>query len=828
MKKLSFALFGGVVIGLIAAASPYLAQQPKPAAPTQARPAAPALMTLDAQQTLLKTYCQGCHSDTLKSGNMSLKELDLTHIEKNPELAEKMIRKLRVGLMPPANAKKPEAADVKSFVTVLEAQLDKLAAANPNPGTRPFQRLTRDEYAKSIKDLLGIEVDVAQFLPPDTLSDGLDNIADSQAFSASLMEGYIRAATRISREALGDPRATPTSAVYKLPRTGSQLRYVEGAPIGTRGGISVMFNFPADGEYNFRSLLHGTPTGGLFGNLNDEELEFSIDGERIALRKVDPLINEGLPTGLNINSGKVFVKAGAHRVTSAFLHKHSVLLDDDIAEIMNTLADTDIGRDREITALAHLREFEISGPFNVTGVSDTPTRRKVFSCRPASAADEIPCATKIITNLAKQAFRRPVTTEDMEGLMGFYERARRKTDFEGGIRSSLEAILASLDFVARIEQTPANVKPGQIYRISDLELASRLSYFLWNSQPDAELITLATQGGLKGPLALDKQVKRMLKDPRSEALSTKFAGQWLHLNDLDSFHPDSFYYAQYDATLGVGLKRETELFFDSIVREDRSVLDLLTASHTFVNERVAKHYGLPNVAGSEFRRVELTDDNRRGLLGKGGILALTSNGDRTSPVLRGKWVMGVLLGTPPPPPPPAVPKLDETPGVAAGKSLSVRERMEMHRANPTCNSCHQMIDPIGLALENWDPIGLWRTRDTTYAINSDGNRVHTMGLPVDSVSKLYDGTPLTGPASLRNALLKHADAFTSTLTEKLLAYAIGRRVEYFDMPLIRTINRDAAKNNNRFSSLVMGIVKSPAFQMKKAESVTTDAAAKQN
>ncbi len=818
MKKRTVALLGGAALSLAAAGTINMAQQrpaPKPLP-------AVTLMPLEAQQTLVKTYCQGCHNDNLKSGNMSLKEMDLAHLDKNPELAEKIVKKLRVGLMPPANAKKPDAASAKDFVKALENQLDKFAALNPNPGNRPFQRLTRNEYARSIKDLLGIEVDVAQYLPPDTLSDGLDNIADSQAFSPSLMEGYIRAATRITREALGDPKASPTSAVYKLPRTGSQLRYVEGAPVGTRGGISVMYNFPADGEYNFRSLLHGTPTGGLFGNLNDEELEVSIDGERIALLKVEPSINEGLPTGLNLYTGKTFIKAGAHRVSSVFLQKHSVLLDDDIAEIMHTLADTDIGRDREITAYAHLREFEISGPYSVAGVSDTPTRRRVFTCRPLSAAEELPCATKIVTSLAKQAYRRPVTAEDMEGLMSFFEKGRKKSDFEGGIRSALEAVLASLDFVARIETTPAAVKPGQTFRIGDLDLASRLSYFLWNTHPDDELIAVAAQGRLKDPLMLEKQVKRMLRDPRSESLATKFAGQWLHLNDLDSFHPDSFYYAQYDHTLGAGLKRETELFFDSIVREDRNVLDLLTASHTFVNERVAKHYGIPNVAGSQFRRVEFADDNRRGLLGKGGILALTSNGDRTSPVLRGKWVMGVLLGTPPPPPPPAVPKLDETPGVSDGRALSVRERMEMHRANPTCNSCHQMIDPIGLALENWDPIGLWRTRDTTYAINAGGNRVHTMGLPVDTVSKMYDGTPLNGPASLREAILKHSDAFMATLTEKLLAYALGRRVEHYDMPLIRSIDRDAAKNNNRFSSFIMGIVKSPAFQMKKAEPVTTD------
>jgi hypothetical protein len=591
-----------------------------------------------------------------------------------------------------------------------------------------------------------------------------------------------------------------------------------------------VYNFPADGEYTFRSLLHGTPTGGLFGNVPDEQLEISVDGDQVAVLTIEQTISESLPTGLNLTTGHISVKAGQHRVSAAFIQKHSVLVDDDIAEIEHTLADTDIGRDRELTEYPHLREFEINGPHVVTGVSDTPSRRRVFTCRPLSPSEEMPCATRIVTDLARQAYRRPITAEDMEGLMTLYAQGRKKGDFEDGIRSALEGVLASLDFVARIEQTPANIKPGQNYRISDLELASRLSYFLWNTEPDTELMAAATQGRLKDPLVLEKEVRRMLKDPKSESIATKFGGEWLHLSDLDDLHPDSFYFPQFDYSLGMALKRETELFVDSIVREDRNLLDLMTANYTFVNDRVAKHYGIPNVYGSEFRRVELTDDYRRGLLGKAGILALTSVPDRTSPVLRGKWVMGVLLGTPPPAPPPNVPKLDDTSAAAAadGKALTVRGRMEIHRANPTCNSCHQMIDPIGLALENFDVTGLWRTRDTTAAISSAGVRIHTGGVPIDATTKLYDGTPLNGPASLRMAILNHSDAFIQNFTDKLLAYAIGRRLEYFDMPLVRSIDRDAAKNNNRFSSLVLGIVKSQAFQMKKAEAVTTDSASKEN
>jgi len=843
MKQTPVILSAAMLLCLLASSGFHQAQQSKrvpsqapvpaktPISTAASKTAVPTMMSVEAQGALLKEYCQGCHNEKLQSGGMTLTGLDVAHPEQSPELAEKIIRKLRVGLMPPANAaKRPDPTRVKAFVRAFETQLDRTAALRPNPGSRPFQRLTRDEYARSVKDLLGVDVDVAKFLPADSLSEGLDNIADNQAFSATLTEGYVRAAVQISRDALGDPHADPTSSVYKLPRTGTQLRHVAGAPFGTRGGISLVYNFPADGEYNFRSLLHGTPTGGLFGNLTDEQIEVSIDGERVALLNIEPTISEALPTGLNLYSGRIFVKAGPHRVSSAFLQKHSEVVEDDIAEIEHTLADTDIGRDRELTQYAHLREFEITGPYNVSGVSDTPIRRRVFSCRPLSPAEELPCATRIITNLTAKAYRRNVTAEDMEGLMTFYEQGRKKGDFEAGIRSALEAILVSPAFVFRFEVPPAGVRPGQNYRISDNALASRLSYFIWGTLPDSELVNIAAQGRLRDPLVLEKQVRRMLADPRSLSLATKFGGQWLHLQDLENLHPDPFYYPNYDHSLGESMQREAELFFDSIVREDRNVVDLLTANHTFVDERLAKHYGISNVMGTRFRRVELTDDYRRGLLGKGAVLAITSVADRTSPVLRGKWVMGVLLGTPPPPPPPAVPKLEDTSANAAadGKVLTVRERMEIHRSNPTCYSCHQMIDPIGLALENFDVTGEWRTLDKTYSISSTGLRIHSQGTPIDPSTKLYDGTVLTGPASLRDAMVAHSDAFIETLTEKLMAYALGRRVEYYDMPAIRSVTRDSAKNNNRFSSLVLGIVKSSAFQMSQAEAAPTDSADKKN
>ena len=805
-------------------------QQPVAPAPRQASAVAnqaAGLMSLEEQNALVREYCSGCHNDNVKSGGMTLTTLELAHLDRNPELAEKVIRKLKTGLMPPSTVtKRPDGETVKAFVTTLETQMDKLAALRPNPGSRPFQRLTRTEYTRSIHDLLGIDVDIESLLPPDSLSDGLDNIADSQAFSPTLMDGYIRAAAKISRDALGDPKADATSSVYKLPRTASQLRHVDGAPFGTRGGISIVYNFPADGDYSFRSLLHGTPTGQLFGWIPEEQLEVSIDGDRVALLNIDLRMSETTATGLNLTTGRFPVKAGPHRVSAAFLEKHSELIDDDIAPIDHTLADTEIGDYREIVEYPHLREFEISGPFNVSGVSDSVSRRKVFICRPLSPADELPCATKIITEIARKAYRRPTSAEDLEGLMTFYQRGRKNADFESGVRMALQAILASPSLVFRIEPVPANVKPGQIYRVGDLELASRLSYFLWSTLPDDELVNLANQGRLRDPLVLEKQVRRMLNDPRSESLSTKFAGQWLHLPDLENFHPDSFFYPFYDYTLAVGMKREAELFFDSVVREDRDIIDLLTANYTFVNERVARHYGIPNVRGNQFRRVELTDDYRRGLLGKGAILALTSVAERTSPVLRGKWVMGVLLGVPPPPPPPSVPKLDETNPVSEGRSLTVRERMEQHRANPACNSCHQMIDPIGLALENFDVTGVWRTLDKTATVNSGGIRVASPGTLIDTTTKMFDGTPLNGPASLRQGILNHSDAFIQNLTQKLLEYAIGRRVEYFDMPLLRSITRDAAKKDNRFSALVLGIAKSAAFQMSKAEPATDAAANK--
>ena len=592
-----------------------------------------------------------------------------------------MIHKLRAGMMPPSGARRPADAQITQLVAALETRMDAAAAADPNPGWRPFQRLNRAEYAREVRHLLDLDVDVTAFLPADTISDGFDNVADVQTFSPTLMEGYLRAASRIAMLAVGDPDSSPTQATFKLPKTASQMERVDGAPPGTRGGISVDHTFAADGDYVFSMDFFAEPLGYLFGNTRPgEEIEVSLDGARLALLPIDPRLSEE-KTGLTIKTPALHVQAGTHRVTAAFIQRYEGLINDLIAPIDHTMADTEIGIAFGITTLPHLRSLSIVGPHRVTGVSDTPSRRTVFSCRALSQADEIPCAGDIVRRLATQAFRRPVSEKDHARLMTFYARGRKEKNFEFGMTKALEAILASPQFLLRVEEAPARLT-ASTYRLGDYELASRLSFFLLGTGPDAELLKLAGQARLGLPGALSKQAKRLLTLPRADALATRFASQWLRLQDLERVIPDPILYPYSDQTLSLALKKETELFFDSLVREDRSLLDLLTADYTFVNERVARHYGIPNVTGAEFRRVTLPEA-RRGILGHGSILTLTSIADRTSPVMRGKWVMEVLLGSPPPPPPPNVPALEETRGTSeTGRALSVRERMEQHRSNP--------------------------------------------------------------------------------------------------------------------------------------------------
>jgi hypothetical protein len=798
-KSAAAILTAVVVLFCVAAPSPRAEKKSPRLAASHSR-----TLTPSSQRSVIEEYCLTCHDDDKEKGGLSLQSFDPARADRAADVTEKVIRKLRAGMMPPPGQERPDQRTIDALAGSLEATVDKAAAARPNPGRRTFQRLNRAEYTRSIKDLLGIDVDVAAFLPPDTISHNFDNIADVQSFSPTLLEGYLRAAGRISRDALGDPDASPTSTTHKLPRTASQLTHVEGAPFGTRGGISVIHNFPADGEYTFRMMLHSIPTGQLYGSTaRNEQLEVSIDGERQALLDINPRMSEADPNGMNLQTPPVTVKAGPHRVSAAFIQRSEAPVDDVLAPVEHTLADTQIGSALGVTTLPHLRDLAIVGPHRVTGVSDTPSRRRVFTCRPLAPEDEVPCASKIVSDLARHAYRRPLTAEDLDGLMGFYKQGREGRDFESGIRTALQAILASPHFIFRLEEAPVTAKPGQNYRLRDLDLASRLSYFLWASAPDAELLKAAGGETLKTPAALEKQVRRMLADPRAETLATRFAAQWLRLQDLDKIHPDPLQYPQYDHTLGEAMQRETELFVERIVRDDRSVLELLTADFTFVNDRLARHYGLPNVTGAGFQRVRLPDERRRGLLGQGSILTMTSVADRTSPVLRGKWVMEVLLGSPPPPPPPDVPDLDETHTAKEGRLLSVRERMEVHRNNPSCNSCHRVIDPLGLALENFDVTGAWRLKDN--------------GIPVDASGTLYDGSTLNGPIDLRQALLKRRETFLRTFTESLMAYALGRRIEPYDMPTVRATVRDAAASNYRLSAFVLGIVRSPAFQMSRAE-----------
>jgi hypothetical protein len=644
------------------------------------------------------------------------------------------------------------------------------------------------------------------------MSHGFDNMADALAISPALMEGYIRAAGRISREAVGDPGARAITQTYSLPRVANQLRHVEGTPLGTRGGISVVHDFPADGEYVFKLGLYYAATGALYGQNQGkgQMIEVAVNGARAALIEINPAITLAKD---GIKTDPISVKAGPQRISASFVQKFDGPIEDEYHMVEQTLVDTQIGSLPGMTTIPHLHEFSVTGPVKVEGVSDTPSRRKIFSCHPAPGADAIPCAKQIVSALARQAWRRPVDANDLEALLSFYQSGKNEGGFETGVRTAIQAILANPEFAIRFERVPAGVAPGRNYRISDLELASRLSFFLWSSPPDDQLIALAAENKLRDPVTLEKQVRRMLGDPRSEALTDNFAVEWLHLQNLKGVNPDLFLFPNFDRTLTDSMRRETQLLFDNVMREDRPVTELLTANYTFVDERLAKHYGIPNIMGNRFRRVPVTDPNRYGLLGHGSILTLTSYAIRTSPVQRGKYVMEVLLGTPPPPAPPNVPALPENADSRTGhaeKFLSVRQRMEEHRSNPACAGCHKMMDPIGFSLENFDAVGVWRTNDS--------------GFRIDPAGQMFDGAKLDGPASLRQAILNHSDAFISTFTENLLAYGLGRVIDSSDMPAVRAIDRAAAARNNQFSSFVLAIVKSEPFQYRRAEPLTAPAA----
>jgi hypothetical protein len=738
-----------------------------------------------------------CHNSRAKTANLLLDQLDLDHLSANAQIGEKVVRKLRAGLMPPTNMRRPDPASTEALIRWMENELDRNAVTYlPAPG---LHRLNRTEYANAVRDVLGLEVDATKFLPPDDSTHGFDNIAGALTMSPALMEAYLSAAGKISRLAIGDISA-PRQEVFEAPPDTAQNHHIEGLPFGTRGGMLIKYEFPADGEYTFKVKGVTGYFQAVLGQIKGEQLEVTVDGERVKLFDWDKEISN--TTGVGRTTPRVPIKAGLHTVGVTFLATNDVPgteLNRPFQRTMNTP-----GTIPGFQFYPHVGQVTIEGPYGADGSADTPSRRKIFVCRPVTTREEGACARTIISTLVKHAFRRPSTPADLELLMEFYLAGRNDGgNFDQGIQAALQRILADPEFVYRGENEPAGVASGKTYRISDLALASRLSFFLWSSVPDDELINVAAQGKLRDPVMLEQQVRRMLKDPRSEALIDNFTGQWLSVRSLKTSEPVVNLFPDFDDNLREGFAREIELFFGSIVREDRSVLDLLTADYTFVNERLAKHYGVQNVYGPQFRRVTLPPelDMRRGLLGKGALLTVTSNAARTSPVTRGKWFLQTFLGVSPPDPPPNVPAIKEKAADTTGnaKTPTMRQVMEAHRANPACATCHQIFEPMGLALENFDAVGAFRTEDG--------------GLPIDATGVIADGTKLDGVGSLRNLAVRYSDQFVRVVAEKLLTYALGRGVEYQDMPLVRSIVRDSSGSKYRFSSLVLNIVKSPAFQM---------------
>ncbi len=764
------------------------------------------------QRPLLDKYCVTCHNDKLKTGGLTLQNADLTKVPENADLWEKVIKKVRVEAMPPMGMPKPDAAARTALVASLESTIDQAAALHPSPGRNTLHRLNRSEYANAIHDLLSLDIDASSLLPPDDESYGFDNIADVLKTSPSLLERYMSAAWNISRLAVGDPAIGASSAIYRARADLSQNEHIEGLPLGTRGGIKVRHNFPLDGEYLIKVRLWRVTADIIRGLEDQHQLEISVDGARVRLAAFGGAEDQHLS---ETNSGqscididgrlsvRVPVKAGPHEVTATFLTGiESEAQDDNILKpfIRSNYDVLDFRGEPVVDRLT------IEGPAKATGSGDTPSRRRVFTCHPANSAesgDALPCAKKIISTLTRRAYRRPVTDNDIETLIGFYQLGRNnpgdsKANFEMGIEAAIQRILASPEFLFRFEPDPVGVSDNTPYKLGDLQLASRLAFFLWSTIPDDQLLAVATEGKLKDPAVLEQQVKRMLADSRAQALVTNFADQWLYLRNLKNIQPDFQNFPDFDDNLRQAMRRETELFVSSIISEDRSALDLLNADYTFVNERLARHYGMPNIYGTDFRRVQITDPARRGLLGQASILTVTSMPNRTSPVNRGKWILTNLLGTPPTPPPPGVPALKEN--EAGNKKLSVRERMEAHRADPTCAGCHKVMDPLGFSLENFDAVGQWRNTD-------DGSQIDPSGT-------LFNGAKVSGPVELRSALTANPEIFTGVLTERLMTYALGRGVEYSDMPAIRAILKDAARNDYRFSSIVLGIVKSTPFDTK--------------
>ena len=793
---------------------------PRAEAP-QSAPPRPASSAETLDRSVVDKYCVTCHNQRLKTGGLTLDTPDLANVAAHSDVWEKVIRKVEAGMMPPAGVPRPDAAARKALVDNLEGVLDRAAKASPNPGRPLVHRLNRAEYANAIRDLLAVDLDVSALLPPDDSSAGFDNNADVLGLSPVLLESYLTAAERISALAVGDPKTPPMGELFRVRQDESQDRHIDGLPIGTVGGLLIQTTLPLDGEYQFQVRLFRTNLGTMRGLEYPHQLEISVNGVRVHLasfggdKEIASSSDNPTITGDDVDGRftvRVPLKAGPAKIGVAFLEKTHALNTRRLQSYVRSSADT-----IDFSGNPHIDEVILTGPFNVTGVGDTPSRRRIFVCQPKAATDpstnsgssraqsrdeEQACAQRILTTLARRAYRGDVAKDDVPTLMEFYQRGRRDGGtFDSGIDLALRRLLASPKFLVRVERDPAAVPAGTAYRLSDLEIASRLSFFLWSSIPDDTLLDVASKGGLKSAAGLDQQVRRMLADAKSQAFIDNFVGQWLQLRNLKTKQPNSHEFPDFDDNLRQSLGTEAEMFFASIMREDRSVLDLMTANYTFLNERLARHYGVPNVYGTHFRRVTLKDETRYGLLGKGAVLMVTSHPHRTSPVLRGKWILENVLGSPPPPPPDVVPPFEEDAGSA--KPKSVRERMEQHRRNPACASCHRMIDPAGLALENFDAVGAWRTKDGG-----------TRGAPVDASGQLVDGTQINGVVELRAALLRDPETFVRTLTEKLMTYAVGRGLTGTDMPAVRTVVRDSARDQYRFSSVILEIVRSVPFQMR--------------
>jgi cytochrome c551/c552 len=796
----------GLILGAIALAAsigvqadpqatPANAQAAAPQASIQAGPKGPAL----PDPALVQKYCLTCHSARVKTAGLSLEGMNPAEAAAHAEIWEKVVMKLRGGMMPPQGMPRPDEATLEAFAVSLEQTLDHGAAGRMEPGHKPVHRLNRTEYGNAVRDLLDLQVDVADLLPADDESNGFDNIAGVLRVSPSLLEQYLSAARRISSLTVGSDNDVVRLA-YRIPPDDSQEDHVEGLPLGTRGGMVFRHNFPQDAEYEFSIVLLRNIVGYMKGLEYGHQFEVLVDGASVFSVQVGGAA-DNLASDTNMSEAankidarlkaRVKVPAGPHMVGVTFVKRNASESDEPLQPHER---DHDLQNMNGIPQIDHVN---VTGPFNSTGPGDTPSRRRVFACTPKQASEESACARRILTTLARRAYRRPVTNDDMSPILALYDAGRKKGSFDAGIEQGLRLILANPKFLFRTESAPAS----GVARVNDVELASRLSFFLWSSIPDEELLNVATKGTLSQPAVLEKQVRRMLADPKSRALVDNFASQWLLLRNLKGHIPTPGDFPNFDNELRQSFRQETELFFESIVREDRSLLDLINADYTFVNERLARHYGIDGVHGSYFRRVALKNEERRGLLGQGSILTVTSYPNRTSPVLRGKYILENILGTPPPAPPANVPDLSENkPGEEA---RSLRARLEMHRASPTCATCHRVMDPLGLALENFNGIGEWRVKEP--------------GGAIDPVGQLADGSRVDGPVALRKAVMKRPELFVRTVTQKLMTYGLGRGVEYRDMPVVRAVAADSAKQNYRFSAIVLGIVKSVPFQMKTAQ-----------